>query len=80
MNLVTALLIKHEQGLRFSGGDPGLNNQKIPTTVLLSPEGQFHSFGFEARDFYHDLEPHEASRWFYFDKFKKTLHINPVST
>uniref|UniRef100_A0A1B6GZM7 Heat shock 70 kDa protein 12A n=1 Tax=Cuerna arida TaxID=1464854 RepID=A0A1B6GZM7_9HEMI len=61
----------------WEGGDPGLNNQKIPTTLLISPEGLFHSFGFAARDFYHDLEPQDACRWFYFDKFKKTLHNNP---
>lgn len=58
----------------MSGGDPGLNNQKTPTTLLLTPDQQFHSFGFAARDFFHDLEPEDACKWFYFDKFKKHLH------
>mgnify|MGYP002052364147 FL=1 len=58
----------------FSGGDPGLSNQKTPTILLLNPSQQFHSFGFSARDFYHDLDHNEARRWYYFDKFKMILH------
>ena len=60
----------------FSGDDPGLSNQKTPTILLLSPNQTFHSFGFSARDFYHDLDQNEARRWFYFDKFKMILHHN----
>ena len=99
----------HDQSL-FQGDDPGINNQKTPTVLLLTPEvrfqhshfkfsslcifeslvplhwlnprgslgfqhshfklssrntfenpliksqGEFHSFGFTARDFYHDLQ------------------------
>jgi hypothetical protein len=33
-----------------------MNNQKTPTVLLLSPDGEFHSFGFTARDFYHDMD------------------------
>lgn len=58
----------------ITGGDPGVINQKTLTTVLLTPEGRFHSVGFTARDHYHDLDPEEAKRWRYFDKFKMTLH------
>eukprot|EP00794_Sanderia_malayensis_P005264 gene5264-5930_t len=61
---------------KWEGGDPGVNNQKIPTTLLLRPEGQFHSFGFGARDSYHDLDPSEAKKWLYFEKFKMTLHFS----
>lgn len=61
------------------GGDPGLNNQKTPTALLLTPEEEFHSFGFSARDFYHDLEPQEAKRWLFFDKFKMSLHYDMVN-
>ena len=60
----------------FTGDDPGLSNQKTPTILLLSPNQTFHSFGFSARDFYHDLDQNEARRWFYFDKFKMILHHN----
>jgi len=59
---------------RWEGGDPGVVNQKTPTTILLTPAKQFHSFGFTARDFYHDLDQAEAGRWLYFEKFKMNLH------
>jgi len=59
---------------RWEGGDPGVVNQKSPTTILLTPSKQFHSFGFTARDFYHDLDQAEANKWLYFEKFKMNLH------
>lgn len=64
---------------KWEGGDPGVSNQKTPTTLLLKPNGEFHSFGFGARDFYHDLEELEAKKWYYFEKFKMSLHSNQVS-
>ena len=64
---------------KWEGGDPGVTNQKTPTTLLLDPTGKFHSFGFTARDFYHDLSPKEAQKWMYFEKFKMALHYNAVS-
>lgn len=63
---------------RWEGGDPGVTNQKTPTTLLLRPDGSFHSFGFGARDFYHDLEPDEARKWMFFEKFKMALHSQKV--
>ena len=63
---------------RWEGGDPGVTNQKTPTSLLLRPDGTFHSFGFGARDFYHDLEPEDAKKWMYFEKFKMSLHTNKV--
>ena len=65
---------------RWEGGDPGVSNQKTPTTLLLTPEKRFHSFGFGARDFYHDLEPSEAKKYMYFEKFKMKLYDCEVST
>ncbi|KAG8197342.1 hypothetical protein JTE90_013469 [Oedothorax gibbosus] len=59
---------------KWDGGDPGVFNQKTPTTLLISPEGKFHSFGFSARDYYHDLDEEEAKEWMYFEKFKMALH------
>ncbi|XP_023564771.1 heat shock 70 kDa protein 12A isoform X3 [Octodon degus] len=59
---------------RWEGGDPGVSNQKTPTTILLTPEKKFHSFGYAARDFYHDLDPNEAKQWLYLEKFKMKLH------
>ncbi|GIY74543.1 heat shock 70 kDa protein 12A [Caerostris extrusa] len=42
-------------------------------------EGTFHSFGYSARDYYHDLDEEEAKGWLYFEKFKMTLHHSEVS-
>ena len=63
---------------KWEGGDPGVTNHKTPTTLLLKANGDFHSFGFGARDFYHDLEEVEAKKWLYFEKFKMTLHSSQV--
>ena len=63
---------------RWEGGDPGVSNTKTPTTLLLTPDKRFHSFGFGARDFYHDLEPSEAKKYMYFEKFKMKLYNNEV--
>ena len=65
---------------KWEGGDPGVTNQKTPTTLLLKPNGEFHSFGFGARDQYHDLEELEAKKWHYFEKFKMSLHSSQVSS
>lgn len=56
-----------------------MSNQKTPTTILLTPERRFHSFGYAARDFYHDLDPNEAKQWLYLEKFKMKLHTTGVS-
>ncbi|XP_031805606.1 heat shock 70 kDa protein 12B [Sarcophilus harrisii] len=59
---------------KWEGGDPGVAHQKTPTCLLLTPEGAFHSFGYTARDYYHDLDPDEARDWLYFEKFKMKIH------
>uniref|UniRef100_F6W1B4 Heat shock protein family A (Hsp70) member 12B n=1 Tax=Monodelphis domestica TaxID=13616 RepID=F6W1B4_MONDO len=59
---------------KWEGGDPGVAHQKTPTSLLLTPEGNFHSFGYTARDYYHDLDPEEARDWLYFEKFKMKIH------
>ena len=52
----------------------GNNNGKIPTAILFDPNGNFHSFGFEAIDNFHDLEINESKNWNFFEKFKMNLH------
>lgn len=65
---------------KWEGGDPGVAHQKTPTSLLLTPEGLFHSFGYTARDSYHDLDPEEARDWLYFEKFKMKIHSTSVSS
>ena len=57
-----------------------MSNQKTPTTILLTPDRKFHSFGYAARDFYHDLDPSESKHWLYLEKFKMKLHTSAVRT
>ena len=64
---------------KWEGGDPGINNQKAPTSILINPDGEFDSFGYAARDRYHDLDAEEAKDYLYFEKFKMALHHNAVS-
>lgn len=63
---------------KWEGGDPGVAHQKTPTCLLLTPDGAFHSFGYTARDYYHDLDPEEARDWLYFEKFKMKIHSATV--
>ena len=65
---------------KTDGSDPGVFNQKEPTSILLTPEGNFHSFGFAARDFYHDLDKKDAAKWMFFERFKMLLHLDEVLT
>lgn len=51
---------------------------KMPTILLLNERGGFHSFGYEAREAYHDLEEAETRQWLYFEKFKMELHSRQV--
>ena len=63
---------------RAQVGQYGAMNHKIPTILLLDEYGTFHSFGFEAREAYHDLDEAESKRWLYFEKFKMELHSRKV--
>ncbi len=63
---------------RSQVGQYGAMNHKIPTTLLLNEHGGFHSFGYEAREAYHDLDEAESKKWLYFEKFKMELHSKKV--
>ncbi|KAL4232332.1 Heat shock 70 kDa protein 12A [Mactra antiquata] len=60
-------------------GDPGIYNYKIPTCILLTPEGNFHSFGYAADEYFRDLDQKEAVNWLYFDRFKMMLHEERIN-
>ena len=64
--------------MRAQHGQYGAINHKIPTILLLNEHGGFHSFGYEAREAYHDLDEVESKRWLYFEKFKMELHSRKV--
>lgn len=64
--------------MRAQLGQYGAMNHKIPTILLLNERGAFHSFGFEAREAYHDLDDVDSKKWLYFEKFKMELHSRKV--
>ncbi len=66
--------------VRAQLGQYGAMNHKIPTILLLNEYSAFHSFGFEAREAYHDLDEMESKKWLYFEKFKMELHSRKASS
>jgi hypothetical protein len=59
---------------RKEAGQVGGPSHKIPTILLMDEREQFHAFGYDARDTYHDMTEEESQRWLYFEKFKMELH------
>eukprot|EP00118_Oscarella_pearsei_P014366 m.122707 g.122707 ORF g.122707 m.122707 type:complete len:572 (+) comp37797_c0_seq1:24-1739(+) len=48
---------------------------KVPTALLLKPDGTFHSFGHKALHYYNaELDEDEQKEWIYFERFKMKLH------
>ena len=60
------------------GNDQGCSTPKTPTCLLLKPNGEFHSFGYEARENYAALEGDDVRQYYYFERFKMTLHGSSV--
>ncbi|KAK3588036.1 hypothetical protein CHS0354_012082 [Potamilus streckersoni] len=57
------------------GGGEGLVTDKTPTSILFKPDGDFHSFGYDAENKYVELaEEDEHKNWHYFSRFKMKLH------
>jgi hypothetical protein len=49
-------------------------NYKAPTCILFNPKQNFHSFGYEAREYYQDNpDKQDFTKWFYFEHFKMML-------
>lgn len=59
---------------RSSGSHLGLQSYKLPTVLLLRKNGDFHSFGYDARETYADMDQAESLQFLYFEKFKMELH------
>ncbi|XP_033743258.1 heat shock 70 kDa protein 12B-like [Pecten maximus] len=58
-------------------GSGKLMSQKAPSSVLLSPDKKFDSFGYDAETKYSELsEENNHKGWLYFRHFKMLLHNN----
>ncbi|KAH0615701.1 hypothetical protein JD844_026032 [Phrynosoma platyrhinos] len=55
--------------------DFGTTSSGYAFSFATDPEAiHMMSFGYTARDYYHDLDPDEARDWLYFEKFKMKIH------
>ncbi|XP_019622014.1 PREDICTED: heat shock 70 kDa protein 12A-like [Branchiostoma belcheri] len=62
------------------GSESGFLAHKTETSVLLNPKGEFKAFGSEASSMYADLEQSDATRHFYFHRFKMELYTEKKLT
>ena len=62
------------------GNEQGLSTLKTSTSLLLGPDGQFDSFGFEADEKYANFFCGEDQQYMYFKRFKMTLHKSEVES
>ncbi|KAJ8297603.1 hypothetical protein KUTeg_024134 [Tegillarca granosa] len=59
----------------WTAGSACLQSLKTSTCVLFRPNGDFHSFGFEAEDKYSNLALDDKHHdWYYFRRFKMMLY------
>ncbi|CAC5360453.1 unnamed protein product [Mytilus coruscus] len=56
-----------------------LQSFKTPTSILLQPDGIFHSFGYEAEEKYDLLSNGgDHTRWYFCRHFKMELHLSEI--
>lgn len=60
------------------GSSLGCALYKTSTSVLVNPDGNFDSFGFEAQRKYAEMLDDQAKTYLYFERFKMALHNNMV--
>ena len=65
---------------KWEAGGRCLISHKAPTTVLLNPKKEFHSFGYDAENKFSELSLDcEHNDWYYFRRFKMELYKQKVS-
>ena len=72
---------KGEGGIHMNrawGHDQGTATLKTPTSLLLNPDGNFDSFGYEAEEKYANFLNGEDRNYLYFKHFKMALHKSEV--
>ena len=64
----------------WNAGSERLISLKTATCVLLKPDKQFHSFGYDAENEYAELALDDNHHeWYLFQKFKMMLHGKTVN-
>ena len=71
---------KHDIKMNKSwGAEVGFQAYKTPTSILLKPGGDFHSFGFEAQNGFAELDEDEIREGYQlFQRFKMELYAQKV--
>jgi len=71
--------MKIQTNLGWKAGPERLISHKTPTCVLVNPQKQFDSFGYDAENKYMKLlEEDEQEGWMFFQRFKMILHNSQV--
>lgn len=60
------------------GNEQGFQTPKAPTSVLLTPNKVFDTFGYEAAEKYAQMEEADDQKYLYFERFKMLLHNTEV--
>lgn len=61
------------------GSEEGRSTLKTPTSILLRPNKEFDSFGYDADDKYVHFTAGEEKEYYYFKHFKMELHKSKVT-
>ncbi|XP_060605121.1 heat shock 70 kDa protein 12A-like [Ruditapes philippinarum] len=51
-----------------------LQEDRVPTILLLNPDKTFHSFGYKAQTDFHELSNRDRSKFYYFENFKMKIY------
>jgi len=71
--------MKIQTNMGWNAGSERLISHKTPTCVLVNPQKQFDSFGYDAENKYVELlEEDEHDGWMFFQRFKMILHNSQV--
>ena len=72
---------KGEGGIHMNrewGNEEGRSTLKTPTSILLRPNKEFDSFGYDADEKYVHFTRGEEKEYYYFKHFKMELHKTKV--
>lgn len=71
-----------EEGIHMNrpwGNEEGFSTLKTPTSILLRPNKEFDSFGYDAEDKYLNFTHGEEKEYYYLKHFKMELHKSRVT-
>jgi molecular chaperone DnaK (HSP70) len=64
----------NEDNIRSGEHGGMLQEDRVPTVLLLKPDKTFHSFGYKAQTDFHELSKRNRSEFYYFENFKMKIY------